>query len=745
MTTTTRPLSTILLENVVNVFTLLNVVILGVLAGAYVHYNDVRLLYDCIGIALVVVINMTISIVRDVRTHRLLERMNVDTDSRARVERPSGFIDVAVTDISENDVLLVAEGDILPADGEVLESRSFQLNAAILTGESADVQPTVGESVYAGTICTMGSARIRVTRLGSDTAAAHIVASARRYDFSPSPTQRRVNRLFELWFGVAILITVLEFALRPEILTNIDDVRRVFTALIGLIPEGLVFFSTLAMVGGVIRIAASGVRVAKLSSLESIASATAVCFDKTGTITTGTSVVRNVLDGKGQKGQPHDAVQNVDTLLDDAIRYHLDRAPTFTDVDEALRRHVGITSHAALPAYDNDTVVPFSSERRWSASRLADSTTWFVIGAPDVFQCHDVADQLHGRVVACALLFSHPLHTSLNTIEPLRYYEFGEELRDGISTALEAYDRMGVSLHVISGDSQDSVSNVVSRLNHASITIHGGCTPRDKERIIEDLQHEGHHVVMIGDGVNDVPAIKRADVGVGLLGAPDVVIGSSDIVIPHNGFLSIPNVITEGRRTTRTILFVASLYIAKNVMILFMSILGALGVYMPLSPRRGALLSVVCVTIPVLAATVFGLPATPVRNFLQHVIRYSTVASSLSVISVLVSTSYFPHTTSPMVIIAVILGSMCGSAIFAERDTILRRKLAGTGFVVYVGFVGVLLCNGFPGIDLISGFYELTPITPSTTLPVMLGLLIPTVAAAGVHRLADHWIFSQRD
>lgn len=745
MTTTTRPLSTILLENVVNVFTLLNVVILSVLVGAYLYYDDTRLLYDCIGITLVVVINMTISIVRDVRTHRMLERMNVDADSRARVERHDDVVDVAVTEIAVNDILLIAEGDILPADGLVVTSQSFRINAAILTGESADVHPMVGDAVFAGTTCTMGIARIRVTKRGPNTAAAHIVASARRYDFSPSPTQRRVNRLFELWFGVAIIVTIVEFVLRPDVLTNVDDVRRVFTALISLIPEGLVFFSTLAMVGGILRIASSGIRVAKLSSLESIASATAVCFDKTGTITTGTSVVQNVLDVTGQKGLTNDEAKDANAFLDDAIRCHLQRTPTSTDVDEALRRYVGRTTLSTVRVGDDDSVIPFTSERRWSASRLDDTTTWIVMGARDVFQHQDVADTLHGRAIACALIPSHPEHTSLDTVEPLRYYEFAEELREGISTAMEAYERMGVSLYVISGDSQESVSNVTSMLQHSSITIHGRCTPRDKERIVEELQHEGHHVIMIGDGVNDVPAIKRADVGIGLLGAPDVVVGSSDIVIPHNGFVSIPSVITEGRRTTRTILLVASLYIAKNVMILFMSVLGACSIYMPLSPRRGALLSVACVTIPALAATMFGLPASPVRHFLRHVVRYSIVASTLSVLSVVLYTVLFPTSTSPMVVIAVILGSMCGSAIFVERDAQLRRKLAGTTFVVYVSFVGVLLSSGLPGINLISGFYELTQITPSTTLPVMLGLLVPTVLAAGVHRLADHWIFSQRD
>lgn len=742
MTTATRPLSTILLENVVNVFTLLNVVILGVLAVAYTYYDDVRLLYDCVGIGLVVIVNMTITIVRDVRTHRLLERMNVDTNSRARVERPFGLVDVPVTDLSLDDVMIITEGDILPADGQVLESQSFQINTAILTGESAAVQPTIGDPVYAGTTCTMGTARIRVTGLGTDTAAAHIVASARRYDFSPSPTQRRINRLFELWFGLAIIITIVEFVLRPDILTNIDDVRRVLTALISLIPEGLVFFSTLAMVGGVVRVAASGIRVAKLSSLESIASATTVCFDKTGTITTGTSVVQNVLDAKGQKGHSHDVAQNVNAFLDDAIRYHLQRTPTSTDIDEALRRHVSIVTPTAIPAYDDDTIVPFTSERRWSASRLDDTTTWIVIGARDVFQHQDVADHLHGRVVACAVLTTHPLHTSLNTIQPLRYYEFGEEIREGVRTALDAYERMGVSLHILSGDSPESIGTVVSTVEPSSFVIHGRCTPRKKEQIIEHLQHEGHHVVMIGDGVNDVPAIKRADVGIGLLGAPDVVVGSSDIVIPHNGFLSIPDIISEGRRTTRTILLVASLYIAKNVMILFMSILGALGVYMPLSPRRGALLSIACVTIPALAATLFGLPATPVRHFMRHVGRYSIVASTLAVISVLVYSAVFQGTPSPMVIMAVILGSMCGSAIFAERDTYLRRKLAGTTFVVYACLLGLMILADVPGIHLVSGFYELTRITSMSTLPVILGFLVPAVAASGVHVMADDWIFS---
>jgi len=742
MTTATRPLSTILLENVVNVFTLLNVVILGVLAGAFFYYDDTRLLYDCIGIALVVIINMTITVVRDVRTHRLLERMNVDSTSHARVERPSGLVDVPVTDLALDDVLIITEGDILPADGQVVECQSLRIHAAILTGESADVRPKIGDTVYAGTTCTMGTARIRVTGLGSETAAAHIVASARRYDFSPSPTQRRVNRLFELWFGVAIIITIVEFVLRPDVLSNVDDVRRVFTALISLIPEGLVFFSTLAMVGGVLRIASSGIRVAKLSSLESIASATAVCFDKTGTITTGTSVVQNVLDVMGQKGQAYDETKDANTFLDDAIRYHLQRTPTSTDIDEALRRHVGLTSLSAVRTGDDDTVIPFTSERRWSASRLDDSTTWIVMGARDVFQHQDVADTLHGRVVACAVLPSHPFHTPLNSIEPLRYYEFGEQLRDGISTAVEAYERMGVSLHVLSGDSPESIGTVVSMVKPASFTIHSRCTPREKEEIIEHLQHQGHHVVMIGDGVNDVPAIKRADVGIGLLGAPDVVVGSSDIVIPHGGFMTIPDIIAEGRRTTRTILLVASLYIAKNVMILCMTILGAVGVYMPLSPRRGALLSIACVTIPAFAASLFGMPTRPVRNFMRQVVRYSVVTTVLSVMSVLVYTALFHSALSPMVIISVILGSVCGSAIFAERDSRIRWKLAGTTFIVYVCLFGVMILADLPGIHLISGFYELTQITSSATHPVMLGFLLPTIAAAGVHLLADDWIFS---
>ncbi|MEY3385797.1 MAG: hypothetical protein RIR53_608, partial [Bacteroidota bacterium] len=280
-----KPIPLIVVQNAFTLFNIVNAIVVGLLTVAYISTRDARLVWDSLGVMTVVVANTLLAIVQEIRAHRALERAVILRRTPVTITRNGATLIVQPDDVVVGDIISLKRGEAVPADGRVLTCRGAELDASLMTGESDPHPLAVDDTVPSGSWCVAGSFTMLVTATGINTQAAHIEAIAQRVDLSPSPLQRKVNILFTSSFILALILAAIDVAMTgTSMLTDVDSMRRVATLVLGMIPEGLVFFSTITFVTGIIRMARLGVTVQKLAALEGLANADVVCFDKTGTL-----------------------------------------------------------------------------------------------------------------------------------------------------------------------------------------------------------------------------------------------------------------------------------------------------------------------------------------------------------------------------------------------------------------------------------------------------------------------------
>lgn len=724
-----KTLGTIALENTLTPFNLVNVVLVAGLYAVYLLNDDVRLALDSVGIVTVILANTAIAIGQEWRAHRTLEK---------------AVLSVKRADVQIEDILTITRGDVVPADGVVISTDECELDTSLLTGETHLYSLSVDDVVHAGTFCVSGKATIRVTAIGHDTMAQRIEATAKRVDLTASPLQRTVNKIFEWSFVLALILAVLDVSLgAANILHDVDRVRRVATLLLGLIPEGLVFFTTITLTLGLIRIAQRGVVVQKLAALESFSRVGVVCFDKTGTLT------MNVL--------------------------RIERVLPFTDVDEescrgllgAFSRSIGDEGQV-IDALNTLTPNPrvfsvqqrvsFSSSRKYSALRTSNGI-WYTLGAgsavlsPEHPQWEELGilasnagiDEM--RTLVFARSSSGAEEMTGTGMEPLCWIAMDDAIRPESAETIDLFDALGIRMMILTGDAPGPVRSLLRRLGreHANITVRSRLTPEDKQEIVRSLRRTDH-VVMIGDGVNDLPAIKEASVGIAMQGSAPVTKLVADVVLEKATFAEFPEMIAEGRAAIRTVLSVAKLFLAKNVVLVAMNALATLSIApYPLTPRRGALLSIISVGIPSMFLAATARVRTTTSSFVRELIIFVSVAGCSAVASALLVAQIQAAAIDLYdQMLFAFLGSLCWSFIVVDDLPRSTRVWAGV-----VGFASLALCialaltdvSVFP-VSIIQGFYEIGG--PESTAGVgIIGSCGIGIAFSMVGHALGRWVSSR--
>lgn len=730
---------TIVLENTFTPFNLVNAIIIGLLTAAYLSTDDQRLVWDSLGVVTVVIANTTLAIIQEMRAHKALEQASVLRPPKVRLRRDDRELDCTPNELVPGDRVVISRGDIIPADGTVESSQGAELDTSLLTGESDPQQITINDKVYAGTSCVAGSLVMRVDATGIHTQAAHIEDLSRRVDLRPSPLQRRVNALFTWSFVFAIFLATADLALEGSgALTNVDSIRRVATLVLGMIPEGLVFFSTITLVTGIIRIARRGVAVQKLAAMEGLASASVVCFDKTGTLTTNELEIAAILP---LADIPTDECQHLLSSIAHAI------------ADEG--RMADAFRAAAKPdtSFVAADVIPFSSSRKYSACRTPEGG-WWTIGALEVVLTpeHSSLSGIHESIVAAGFADHRLVVVASSTSDqpigshvlPLFIVALSDRIRPDASETLAMFADMGMKRVILSGDAEPPVQRTLSQLGvpkDPSLQVHARCTPVDKREIIKGLGSR-ETVVMIGDGINDLPAIKEADVGLAVGGSAPATKLSADIVLEHATFADFPAMIAEGRRAIRIVMAVAVLFMSKNVVLIALNALTAFA-HMPyyLSPRRGALLSLVGVALPsLLLATRAGM-TTATRNFFVELTgKVLFTAAELIVSYMLVQTLFAGHPHITSLLVMTLVASLLGR--FVVIDHMDREERVHLAMISAISLVIVallmILPTTIPLVSIIQIYYEIGgagwEVLPALAATAAIGLLS-----------ALPWVFLRRE
>ncbi|MEU8135003.1 HAD-IC family P-type ATPase [Streptodolium elevatio] len=562
----------------------------------------------------VIIANTGIGIIQEMRAKRTLDRLAVIGEAKPRVRRDGVAVGVSSHEIVLDDVIELGSGDKAVVDGIVTEAAGLEIDESLLTGEADPVLKQPGDPVMSGSFVVAGSGAFRATRVGKDAYAAQLMEEASRFTLVASELRGGISTILK--YVTWVLIPAAIALVISQYRINDDDVpeaiRRMVAGVVPMVPEGLVLLTSLAFAVGVIRLGRRQCLVQELPAIEGLARVDVVCLDKTGTLTEG--------------GMNVTEVRALDPSL--PVREALGALGT-TDPRPNASLQAIIEECDAPSTWTEDATIPFSSARKYSgATFVVDGArqSW-LLGAPEVLarpgdpilaEAEDLGS--HGLRVLLLVRTDEPVEDLTAPYNPLHGHPAAlvvleQRLRHDAADTLAYFAAQGVATKVISGDNAVSVGAVAAKLGipgaehpvdartlpedrdaMADIleknTVFGRVTPQQKRDMVGALQSRGHTVAMTGDGVNDVLALKDADIGVAMGSGSEAARGVAQIVLLNNSFSALPSVVGEGRRVIGNIERVSNLFLTKTSYAVLLAILVVIvNVPYPFLPRHLTLLA----------------------------------------------------------------------------------------------------------------------------------------------------------
>jgi magnesium-transporting ATPase (P-type) len=594
-----------------NLFTLPNNILmaLGILTIALGELADALFLG-------VVAANAGIGSFQEIRAKQALERLSALVKPLARVVRDGQERPVDAGTVVEGDLVRVEPGDQIVADGTVTAGEGLRLDESILTGESQAVVKEPGDDVLSGAFVVEGTGFYSTSAVGADSYSEKLVGEARKFRHPASPLQKGVNRLVVSLVTLAIpLVVALVIALVIRDTPFDEGLPTVVAAAINMVPEGLILLTSVVYVTGALKLSRRGILTQQLSGIESLASAEVVCTDKTGTLTEAT--LRVV------------AVTPAPDVSSAEARPELGRYAASSELRNG-------TIEALAAAFPENPLppraqVPFSSRWKWSGLTL--ETGSFVLGAPELFDLGSLAEAAKAdaengrRVVAFARTDS-----SLADLDPTAgppadarvvcLVSLSEELRPNIRETIGFFREQDVRLMVLSGDSPVTVGAIARDVGIDSAgppadgrdlpaeedelqrllgetSVVGRISPDGKKRVVDALRDQGRYVGMVGDGVNDVPALKASRIAIAQGSGAQMARTVSDLVLVEGDFGSVPKAVGEGRQILRNMQRISKLFTTKCLFGAIMILaLGLAPIEYPFLPRHLSLASFFTLGVP---------------------------------------------------------------------------------------------------------------------------------------------------
>ncbi len=656
-----------------NLFTLFNALVVPAAVVLFL-LGDLNAALAVSGMMLV---NTVLGLAQEIRAKRQLDRLTLLAETRVRVRREGAVTEIPSGDVVEGDVLLLAAGDSIVADGCVLESRFLEVDEALLTGESDPVPRQVGEQVLSGSFCVAGEGAYRAERVGLSAFAQKTATEARSYQYTASPLQQQINTLIRILTAIAVIMSlayVVLFFARGAFDPAIDSqlrkreldslVRMVAATITSMVPQGLVLMATVALLLGAVSMTAKGVLVNRLAAVEAMASIDTLCMDKTGTLTTNHLSLAELF-----VFDEHDR-ERAQRLISLFAHVSLDRENKSL---AALR--------ASLPPVHGELLdqLPFKSQNRYSAIRVRQQGQIFAL-AMGAFEAlrplliePDRAETIWRErmntgwrlLLFCEIVDAkqEKFNASLEgyRLRPVALIALQDELRSEARQVLRQLAEQNISFKVISGDNpetvratirplgQDSDQPTLAALLHNPVVtgkdlesaqdpirliqqrnVFGRVSPWQKVQIVRILTATGRKVAMIGDGVNDVLPIKNAALGIAMGEGSRATKTVAGIVLHSNDFSLLPKLLDEGRIILRNLARSGKLFLNKNVYfpLLVVGML-SLDLPFPLIPQQVTLLNVLTIGLPALLIALDRRRATAASGNLVREIGWFVLRSGV--------------------------------------------------------------------------------------------------------------------
>ncbi|MCB9427569.1 MAG: HAD-IC family P-type ATPase [Actinobacteria bacterium] len=548
----------------------------------------------------VIVFNTLIGTIQEYRSARTLAKLSLLNEARPTVIRDGREVQISLRELVIDDLVLISTGDQIAVDGDVLQAAGCEIDESLLTGEADPVPKSTGDELLSGSFVVSGSARYRVTRVGSESFAGRLTLQARQFQTTTSELRDSINRFIRyVSFALIPVGALLTYSQLRADQSLPDAIRGAIAGVVTMVPEGLVLLTSIAMAVGVLRLAQRNALVQDMPAVETLARVDVVCVDKTGTLTAPGMSVQEVvaLDGS-DPGRILGALAAAEEHPNPTMLALAKRFPQAGSVQDA---------------------VPFSSARKWSAARIADR--WWVIGAPDVVD-PTVDTGRWSATGARVLLLAVTDQTveadsALPLLTPSALVVIDQQLRDDAAETVAYFLEQDVALKVISGDNAATVGAIAERAGIPGAetpvdarsedpvaaveraSVFGRVNPDQKQDMVDALRGEGHTVAMTGDGVNDVLALKRADLGIAMGSGSPATRAVAQLVLLDSKWSSLPRVVAEGRRVLGNIERVSDVFLTKSMYALLIALAtGVAAVPFPFLPRHLTLISALTIGIP---------------------------------------------------------------------------------------------------------------------------------------------------
>ncbi len=622
----------ILFENAVTPINLTLFVICVFLAA-------LRLFGDAAMTASLVLANVVVGVFQEARAKRTLDRISLLARPSATVIREGAERVVDPEEVVLGDILLVEPGDQVLVDGEVLSANGLTVDESLLTGESDLIPKRPGDPVHSGSFCMAGSGTYVALRVGPDSLAQRLTIQARQYRNVQTPLQREVGLVLRVMAVLAVVLSIQIVIAYQNGSTGmtLSETVRAAAVLASLVPQGLSFMVTVTYAMAIVRTAGSGALIQRINAVESTSNVDVLCMDKTGTLTTNELKLERM----------HPLVADRETVEDMLGKFA---------ASPSISNRTNETIHQAFAREPQEVIeeVQFSSERKWSALAFADGV--YVLGAPEMLEGSLKRDSDLGpevdewaaeglRVLLFARAAGSKLHDQSGEpvlpaeMESLALISLRDELRPEVKTTIDGFAKAGIGLKIISGDNPETVAALARQAGFArdiravsgldiqdlsdsemgrvaeETTVFGRINPQQKEKLISALRHRKHYVAMIGDGVNDVLALKRSHLAIAMRSGSQVTRSVADIVLLKDSFGTLPKAFLEGQRIRRGMLDIIRLFLVRTLyvsLIIFGTSL--LGDAFPTTPRQNGVLATLTVGIPTFALAAWARPGVTPRH-----------------------------------------------------------------------------------------------------------------------------------
>lgn len=630
-----RSVKDIVMGNTLTFFNFINIVLLALVLSVR-SYKNMLFIF-------IIIANTLIGIFQEIKAKITLDKLKILTVSHVDVIRDGVKKSVTVSELVKDDVILLKSGGQIPADGVILDGE-VDVNESLLTGESDSIHKMCGSKVLSGSFVTSGKAMCLLTEVGHDCYMEKLSSEAKQFKRYKTELQRNLDTILKFISIIIVPLGIILFAKQYWISGSTYEQAALDTvaAVLGMIPEGLVLLTSVALALGAVRLARRSTLVRELFCIETLARVDTLCLDKTGTITEGHLCVQ------GEESVKEDI--DLEQLMGRMVSALGDENETF----QALRQH-----YKRNQSTNTKLVLPFSSERKFSGVVFEGEGTYlmgayqFIFPQADPAVLEKIAEYASKGLRVLTVAHSPNEMTDYTLAEDFEIVGFvfmTDVVRKNAPDILGYFEEQGVDLKVISGDDPVTVAAIAARaglkdadkyIDATTIntdeemedailkySVFGRVTPKQKQQMVRLLKQNGRTVAMTGDGVNDVLALKDADVSIAMASGSEAAKNTANLVLLNSDFASLPHIVNEGRRVINNIKAAASMFLIKTGFSVLTALLTIIvGQNYPFQPIQLSVINGCAVAIPTMLLQLEPSFQKVNKHFFREVLRMSMPAA----------------------------------------------------------------------------------------------------------------------